>query len=122
MRVLKLVLEKLDSLLGTLRNELKINLESFEKDPENFIDQNVKEKKLLVELLEIENYKINHLAGNMELLKVLRRNNSNSKFAVKTSQLDISNILESSLTKSVLGETKSNKKRVFKGPVKLRKK
>lgn len=112
----------MDSILETLRSELKSNLESFETDPDNFIDQNVKEKELIVELIEIENYRINQLAGNMELLKVLRRNNSNSKFAVKTSQLDISNILESSLTKSILGETKSNKKRIIKKPVKFRKK
>jgi hypothetical protein len=112
----------LESLLGTLRNELNTNLNAFEENSENFVDQNVKEKELLAELSSIENYKINHLAGNMELLKVLRRNKSNSKMAVKTSQLDISNILESSLTKSVLGETKVNKRKTLKGPVRLRKK
>ena len=108
--------------MENLKNEIKGNLETYEKDPENIIEQDVKEKEHLTEFLEIENHKINILAGNMELLKVLKRNNSNTKLAIKTSQLDISNILESSLSKSILGELKSNKKKFKKGPVQVRKK
>jgi hypothetical protein len=103
--------------------EVKGNIEMYEQKPDDFLDQDIKEKEHLNDLLQIDNRRVNHLAGNMELLKVLRRNNSNSNnLTIKTSQLDISNILESSLSKSILGETFTNKKKQKKGPVYLRKK
>lgn len=114
---------ELVNILDNLRNEVKGNIELFEHKPEDYLEQDVKEKDFMQQLLEFENRKINNLAGNMQLLKVLRRNNSNTnKMTLKTSQLDISNILESSLSKSILGETVLNKKKPKKAAVFVRKK
>lgn len=110
------ILGQLEKVLAELQIELNANINALEENP-NAVDQNVKEKELLGNLIDMENQKINQLAGNMELLKVLRRNNSSQKLASKTSQLDISNILESSWSRGAFrdarnGQMKQNRKLV----------
>ena len=111
--------------MNQMKNEIQNNLNSkIQKSSDSKTDQsepnngvkegvelNINQKQRLTELLDYEHKKINLLAGNAELLKVLKRSNSIQKFSNKTSRLDISHILESSLNKSTFADLKNRKNR-----------